>query len=298
MLATVERFGATTITLYNGADELPAGPGYAMQADLPAGGARDLFGSGWGRIGARTIRKSGELIADDRATLEAAADALRGLSQQRGALYVRMDSGAVRWCNARCIRVAAPRSVENTLFLPVTLEWVQLDPYWRGERHGGGWVLDADTYGSPPGTIYLDQGRYFDEDTGDVITLVNVIGATGGAITNDGNTPVYDPLIIITAGGDPITYVKVSGPYCEWEWSGTLAAGHALAFDAGALQIYQYDPAAATITTDEYANLSFTSNHKIADWFQLLPGINAIEVTATGTDATATATFKFDNGFM
>lgn len=290
MLATVERFGDTAITLYNGADDLPAGPGYATQADLPAGGARDLFGSGWGRIGARTIRKSGELIADDRATLEAAADALRGLSQQRGALYVRMDSGAVRWCNARCIRVAAPRSVENTLFLPVTLEWVQLDPYWRGERHGGGWVLDALIFGTPAETVYLDTGRHFDEAVGDGFTLADAPDPTTGTITNDGNTPVYDPIITITAGASDISYVRVKGWQCEWEWTGTLAAGDQLVVDCGALTV-------TNDGADAYSGFGFTSDHLIPDWFQLMPGGNGIGVEVTTASTDATVTFQFDDGY-
>jgi hypothetical protein len=291
MLATVERFGTTTITLYNGVDDLPAGPGYATQADLPAGGARDLFGSGWGRTGARLVRKSGELIADSTAALETAADALRGLAQQRDTLYIRTDSGALRLATARCTRVVAPRAAENTLFLPVALEWIVLDPYFRGEHHGGGWHLDGITFDTPPATVYLDTGRHFDEATGDSFTLASAPSPTTGNIFNNGNTPIYDPIIKITAGATAITFVRVKGWNCEWTWTGTLAAGKQLIMDAGALTI-------TNDGADAYSGLAFTSNHFIPDWFQMIPGLPGIEVEVTTVSTDATVGFFYDDGYM
>jgi hypothetical protein len=51
------------LTLYDGSDDVPAGPAYAHYADIAAGGAVDLFGVGQSPSGALSLRKSGELIA-------------------------------------------------------------------------------------------------------------------------------------------------------------------------------------------------------------------------------------------
>jgi hypothetical protein len=290
VLGIVERFGTTTITLYNGADDLPAGPGYATHSDLPAGGARDLFGSGWGRIGARVVRKSGELIADTAAELQTAADALRALSQQRDTLYVRMDSGAVRTVTARCTKVAAPRTSEHTLFLPVQLEWVILDPCFRGEHHGGGWHFNGPVLTPQEPQVYFDTGRYFDEATGDVITLSDAPDPTVNFVANNGNTPIYDPIITITATANPISYVKVTGTNCEWEWTGTLAATKKLVVNCGALTV-------TNDGVDAYSGFGFTADHHIPDWFQLLPGNNNLIIEATTVSTDATATFDFSDGY-
>lgn len=286
MSGIITAFGATALTLYDGADDLGDGPAYAQYQQLPIGGASD----GWGILsapsGIKSIVKSGLLLADSIGELKTLADALRALKGQRRALYLSMGDGTVRWITARCDNVLMPRSAEHTLFLPVELRFSGIDRNWRGERHGAGWTLDSGEY--------LDAGLAFDEVTGDVFTLTGG-GATVCALTNAGNAPALRPKLTITAGSADITAITITATVdsgaVSLTFAGTVTVGHSLVIDGDALSVLNN-------AIDAHSSLTrHSTNHTIVELLRIPPGGASYTITLTGGGTGSQAVFSYYNGW-
>lgn len=276
------------LTLYDGSDDVPAGPAYAHYADIAAGGAVDLFGVGQSPSGALSLRKSGELIADSVTDLQTQADRLRALKGKAGKLFISMGDETSRWTYARCERVSMPRGAEHTLFLPVVLDFTQLDANWRGEHHGGNggvaWLLDSGEF--------FDTGRAFDELTGDSVTLTGS-GATALPLLNNGNAPVTSVRLLITAGSAPITALEITHATLGIDllYSASVASAATLIIDSGMRQV-------TNTGVGDWAHLSrVTPTHFYPGLLVIPPGGATYTVTLTGGGVGSTVVVVYDEAY-
>jgi hypothetical protein len=104
---------------------------------------------------------------------------------------------------------------------------------------------------------------------------------TGTAVTvavrNNGNAPVYDPIITVTAGTAAITALTVTvGTETALSWAGTLGAGNDLVIDCGA-QTIRNDG------TDAYSGFSYGAGHTVGYWVGLgATATTTISISHTG----------------
>lgn len=285
MLGIIERFGSVTITLYDHEDDLGAPPAYSSYQDLPSGGAADGRGTAQSRTGRRAIRKRGELMASTRTELQTLADALLALREKRAELYVRLPDDTVRSMTARCDNVIMPTTYQHSLFVPVEIIWSGLDPYWKGEQHGGGWLWDG-------GELW-DSGAVWNEATGNVFALVAGVGAVI-AVVNSGNAPLVRPILSITAGSAAITTLEITATLPDGEidllFAPDIAAGKTLVIDQGR-RIVTNDG------VDARGDLVRDPTHTIAEWLRFEPGTTNVTIAIAGGGAGATATVSGFDGW-
>lgn len=257
-------------------------PGTAPAVDRTlrtAGGFHDADGTGRAEAALPYERSYACVVTEtDAVTLRATVTALRGLSRKRAKLWrEQVDDGDREWCWARLLTV--PMEQATYLAQAVELRFLILSP-WQGVRHSSGWVLDD-------GEV-LDDGLYLDE------TGKYTLSSSPKAITlANGDAPVRDVTITITAGGAAITALTVANATasCKWAYTGTIASGKKLIMQAGikALKNDGVDAYGADFALDGAAHLS-------PWWFELAPGNNAVTVTFTGGSTDSTITFEYCEG--
>lgn len=114
-------------------------------------------------------------------------------------------------------------------------------------------------------------------------------GPLGLNVTSDGNAPVTDPVITITASGS-ITSIQIVcvAAGVDLTWTGTLSAGQSLVIDCGA-------PSVLKAGANAYSGLTLGAGHTARGWLPLAAGINVLTVYANGT---GTASISHYNQWM
>lgn len=181
-------------------------------------------------------------------------DAIRAKQGVRGTLWRRRwdDTTVSQWKTARLLNVRERGSAEQRAhFAKLDLEFETAHAAWRAAA--------ASSVSK---------------------TLVSG-GAAGINMTADGNAPVTDAIITITASGT-ITSLAIKGLHVgiDLRWTGTLANGQALVVDAGAQTVLQSG-------SNAYSGFSLGSGHIAQGWLPMAEGITPLVVESNGPGTVA-----------
>lgn len=280
----IERFGLTSIPAYDPVTDAGTFPSISGLIGNPDGAA-DIYGSNQAPRDKYVLRKSCALVEASSADLQTALDALRARRGERDQLFFRMRDGTVRWLYARLMQIVISQAHNDILRQKLDLSFEIHPQNWNGEQHGADWTLDSGEY--------FDTGLYFDQGTGDVVTLSAGSGNNNNfAITNNGNSPVKNAVLTIAAGSVDITNVVItSGKGSHLIYAGTITAGQDLIIDCGAWSVNNNG-------AGDYDNFSLGGSHEIDYWVILDPGSNPFTVVLTGGGTDSTITFEFADGWQ
>lgn len=270
-----ERFGVITLPEYN--REMNMAPVAAVQRIVAtAAGAFDADGSGRaGQQFPHPLTVEAIVFEEAAADLRVALDALRAAVGTRAWLLRRADDDdTIHRALCRLASMEVQRSYEQRrAYQPVTLQFLQLSA-WQG---GGGeaWTLDDGEFFDD--ALWFDAAQY---------TWSIGTSPTTETISNNGNLPVTDAIFTITAGSSALSNPILTGGGMDLRYTGTIAAGEALAIDCGALSVLN-DGANA------YSTFALGANHTLETWCSLAPGDTDITLTVTGTTTGATWNVSF-----
>lgn len=211
-------------------------------------------------------------------TLRTLEDSLRAAVGTRAKLYRRArNDETVHWCYARLAGMPYDTDSKEKSWRNISLDFQQLTR-WHGVRHDDPWTFDS-------GEIF-DDALIFDEE---VPTVLDSNPKTT-VVANNGNIPIRDAQIIVTAAGSNITVVSFVATNINLTWTGTLLAGQALAIN---------DSAASVLNNgaNGYTGLVRNSGHAIENWFEFPPGNTNLVVTRNGGSAASTIAIIFRDGW-
>lgn len=227
---------------------------------LPGGAMYDTWGTADAWAYGDTITARGAIHNTGGSAFMTAHDNLKALIGTRSKLWAKMaDGSSTRWRYARLLKTTATRAIENTNWLDVELTFRNESTNWNGTARSVNGTLDT-----TPKTV---------------------------TVTNNGNTPVRNAIITITAAGSSISFVSVSVSGVSYiTWAGTLAAGNALVIDCGAGSVKNNG-------ADAYDGFALDGSHTIREWLRLDPGTNTVSVARTGGSTSSTVNFSFSDGW-
>ena len=257
-------FGSLSIPQVGASHEIsPARPPVYL-IPLQTGGAFDPQGSETPRGGAQSIQVHGVLTAATPAALATAYAAWAAALGTRATLTrVIATSGLDReeTATARLVAMQAVRTPGWATLQPIDLAFAVSSACWKGAAHSVG----PTALTTAPQTVTL---------------------------ANDGNKPVFDPVITITAAGTAITKVELAivAVSCAIEWEGSVAAGEALVIDCGARSIKNDGD-------DAYSGFALASGHANRAWIELAAGNNSLVVTRTGGSTSSTVAATYNDGW-
>ena len=205
-----------------------------------------------------TLRYSGIIRGISSAAPLADLNALKALHGHRDVLTRVSDNGILNhWCYARLLEIPAERSVEHVLHQPLEFMFEVLCG-WRGTIRASSTELTTS-----PATI---------------------------ALQNDGDTPVTDLAITLTAGAADVTYLRLDYTgdtgNTSLEFTGLVVAGTDLVLQCGV-------PSIRNNGVDAYSNLFYLAGHSLAGWLQLDRGAHNVTAYRTIT-AVGNPTLHFD----
>jgi|GEM_PF-1338515 len=291
MLLTYTQFRGVPLPIYDPVEGVGGWPARSSYTDMAGDGAFRLYGAQRSPRATRTERRQGMLLIEDTgsdptvalAALDSAFGALKAEIGRTGRLDAQGGGGNAYWTDAELLDVRAtaePRTLfrfRRYVALDVETELILPTPFWYGNRHGtGGWTWDSG--------VAWDSGYLWD-DVADQYTL-DVSPKTLN-IANDGNLPVKNAILTVTAAGTPITNLIIGIGAATCTYAGTIAVGQSLVIDTGAMSV-------TNTGVGDYAN--FTPPATQAEWLVLQPGNNDVVVTRTG-GANATILFEFSDHF-
>lgn len=276
---TFERFGTTTLPVYDPRAPLDSGQPILQGIDTPSG-TYDALGSERAKLGKVTLNYGCSIIADTAALVETEAATLRALVGKRDKLYIVTPSGGIRWLYARLGPIRSTRVPDFPGRLDLELPFEVYIPIWNGNHHGDGWLLDSG--------IYLDSGYVLDESG-----AFQFLTPYTPTVTNDGDYPVSNAVITVTAAGTNITEITIAKTgQTNLKWTGTLAVGKSLVIDCGNYTV-KNDGVALSPT-----GITRQSGHVIAEWLIFDPGSNMLSVTRTGGSTDSTLAFDYSDGYV
>lgn len=211
-------------------------------------------------------------------TLRTLEDSLRAAVGTRAKLYRRArDNEEVHWCYARLTGMPYDTSSKDKSWRTISLDFQQLTR-WYGVRHDDPWTFDS-------GELF-DDALVFDEDEPTILnTNPKVV-----TVTNNGNIPIRDAQIVITAAGSPITVLIISNDDIDLAFLGTVDTGDSLTIDAGAWTVINSG-------VDAYEDFDVGFQHFIEPWLEFPPGDTQITIARTGGSAASTAAIVFRDGW-
>ena len=277
------RFGLTPLSQYDVQFSNATAPADIATVGLVGGGVYDAYGTGAARQKYPfQMRYQCTAVGPTESVARDQINALKALIGSRAKLW-RTEAGATipkaHWCWARLADVDdSMRAQMPNWIVPVTLGFTIMGP-WKGLQHRDGW--------------YFDSGQFFDAGLAFDSNEKTVLGANPRTVVvdNNGNLPVRDAVLWITAGTAAITALKIGiAGVTEFEYTGTIAAGTRLTIDCENKNVLNG-------TAPGWADLALTANHKIADWLVLQPGNNDVVVTRTGGNTDSTIEFRYSDGW-
>lgn len=280
----LERFGIRTLPPYN--SEMTESPIPAAIAFVETtGGIYDNDGNGRSRQALPfALRYQGVILENLMTDTRAYVDMFRPLVGIRSKLYRRArDNDEVHWCYARLVAMPYETNTKDKAWRTVTLDFQQLSR-WHGARHDDPWTFDS-------GEVF-DDGLILDEESPTILDTNPKVTA----VINNGNIPIQDAQIFLTAAGSNITAVtftgtnSVAGITINLTWTGTLTAGQILIINDAASSVLNNG-------VNAYTGLVRNSGHNIAPWFEFAPGTTNITVTRTGGSAASTIAIIFRDGW-
>ena len=259
----LERFGAITLPVAMSKETLTP---VAADARIVATAAGAFDADGAGRSAQQFPHSLSYQVIVNEATLAAqrtAIDALRAAVGTRAYLYRRADdNNAVHRALCRLVAMPHDRAFDHQGFLPIRLEFKQLQP-WQGAATS--WTLDDGE--SLDDGLDLDSSTYFAALSTSPASQVVTVG---------GNLPVRAVLITISAGSGTLLNPIITAPNVDLRWVGAIPAGQSLVIDAGALSVLVNG-------ADAYSGLYLGGTHTVERWIELAPGASVVTLTIGGT---------------
>jgi hypothetical protein len=255
----LSKFGSNTLPGYD--YDWTAGTAETVQAIVAGvgGAAFDAYGFGDApSVLPFTVNYKCAVVSATAAIMRTTFDLWRSLRGQQLKLYrTAEDDATEQWAWARLMQVQASNSPSNQKMLWQPLELVfQVMSTWNGADHSEDFALTA----------------------GDT---------TACAMDNDGNVPVADCVLTVTAGDAAITALTVTiGAMCSFTYDGTIAISKSLVIDCGAFSILN-DGA------DAYVDFELGAGHTVLEWLRLEPGETTVAVAITGGGTGAEAVFVY-----
>jgi hypothetical protein len=253
------KFGTTNLPIYDFSWD--AGTPESVQALVRSvgGPAFDAYGTDDAPASMPyTLNYKCIALAATAAALRTTLDGLRVLRGKRLKLYRQAeDDDTEHWAWARLIQVSADNRVSDSkmIWQALTLTF-QVSTGWNGADHSEDFALTA----------------------GDT---------TACAMDNDGNVPVADCVLTVTAGDAAITALTVTiGAVCSFTYDGTIAIGESLVIDCGAFSVLNDGD-------DAYADFELNAGHSVLEWLRLEPGETTVAVAITGGGTGAEAVFVY-----
>lgn len=277
-----ERFGTTTLPIYEPKDDIGPAPARQGMVKTP-GGFFAVNGTETLDPDSKRFTVRRQIIENTSAALITTYYALRELRGVRDKLYRRRDDDVIEWAYAWLVGCESDREPKNITVLDVDLTFELHSVQWYGVEHNAGWVFDS-------GELF-DTGLYF--DSADFTFTLNTSPKTV-TVTNGGNDTVRNCIITVTAGSAAITALVIervigATTYEHLTYSGSIASAEALVIDCGADSVENNG-------TGDYANFARGASHKTSWLLQLLKGDNSIKVTITGGSTDSTILFTFSDG--
>lgn len=213
------------------------------------------------------------LVAESAVGMTALWDGLtamrwRGLQR----LTIRTDSGAERWCMAKCIGIQAPRDQRRptAIHLPVTLTFYVPYPRWMGEGSEATAEWEVSEW---------DTAEW--EDSGTLITTTDDL-----TITNNGSDYAF-PRVLVAADSAVSSLVvqrldDLGNVLEQVSYTGALVAYDLLDINTRTQTVM--------LNGDDAYDTDF--DNITADWLRLNPGSNTIRVTLN-SGATAYVSLLF-----
>jgi len=236
-------------------------------------GGIDQYGTGWAPTAIANLVFNFVLVSstlEGMQPLRDAASAMRGWGV--GQLYFQPTDTALeeRWVHARInnISMSQKLSAHTDRFQPVELSLQVTQPFWnlKGTERlwgdGGKWddsgLWDGNS-SAPAPTSITTSGTMTITNNGNVFTLARVL------IINDSGSTISNPII---------RRIKDGAIADEVRYYGTIANNDWLEINSRSQRVLM-----GVSGDDVYSDF----DHLNADWFQLLPGSNSIQVYVTGT---------------
>jgi hypothetical protein len=274
------------LAAFNPEDEAEIGTAATRYHELPSGGVYDLRGTTQIMPGERTVRHTGLVLEQTAPAFQALMDGYRSLYGKRGRLYALTEAGQPRWADARVVDVLPVARTPQSIYR-FTGYWARevetrfdlLSPVWYGVRHG---LVEAFTTG-----LDLGSGDMLG-DVADQVTLDTTPKTF--TLTNEGNAPVTNIILTITAVGTPITSLRLQSGLADWTWAGSVAVGQTLTINVGAWSITNH-------TTPAYSGLTRNAGQLQSAWLTLMPGSNNLTVTREG-GANSTFLASYNDSWM
>lgn len=219
------RFDDVDLPMLEATQNIGTGRADSPRTRLPSGGAYRMNGTDRARRGETTVRATGQIVGTTLAQVEAGYVALRGLWGRYAKLYRKGDgTGADQWVWAECVDVPLDRE-RRRLWMPVDMTFVVDSAFWHGTTHGVGatWGDPLVTWGS--GYTWGDVADLYTLDTSPK-TIIS---------TNEGNYPVDDAVLTVTAGALDLTGLTLVNTRNRtgFAWVNTLKATRKLEINIG-----------------------------------------------------------------
>lgn len=276
------RFGTLDLPQYDVAFNAGPAPADIATVGLVGGGAFDPYGAGAApQKYPYQIRYSCAVVGPSASAANTKINALKAKIGTYAKLWrTTIPDGVDHWCWARLNDVDDSMRARMPMWnVPLTLGFT-VTGRWHGLQHDLGWYFDD-------GIFYFDEGRAFD---GDELTVLSSSPQTV-VVDNDGNQPVRDAVINVTAKVAPITYLKIGiAGVTEFYYDGTIAVNKTLVVNCKNKSV-KNDGVSA------WNDFHLTGNHVVADWLVLQSGNNSVVVTKTGGGTTSTIEFAFSDGW-
>lgn len=249
-------FDGLTLGQAGAEDEIPLEFVSALQTLPGQAGAYDHFGYEQVRR-PLTIRRSYKLVASGGNDIGDLLDQLRAKANLgRRWLVVEMTGGEQRGTWAKLINVKVKHTIENLVYVPVTLTFQVPWPWFEDEDQI--WRLDT-------GRL-LDDGLTFDGN------YTSRSGPGNVTIVNNGGDVITRGMIVITGAVTNPSLLNRANNY-TFTYFGTVAAGSTLFIDIGAQSVYEAGVAAWT-------NLTIPNDQ--IGLFRIEPGSNLITFSGGG----------------
>lgn len=265
------KFGSFSLPLWNKRDNVSMGNHGGAVSDLVGGGAYDSYGYGDAPERAHTISTTFEIIDTSVINVQKTRDGIRALAGTKERLYASFPDESLRFAWARLARVRMERRYDFIFYQPVELEFEIVSPGWRSAT---GWTLD-DGENLDTGLLLDYNGSSWTPTATDYPLSVPTFG----------NRMVTDAQIVIVAGSDSISQIRVQCGSCDWTWKSTVPAGDMLTIDCGTRSVKLEG-------ADAYTYMTLNAGHTVADWLQLQPGSNTVTISYTG-NASGSALIAF-----
>lgn len=274
-------FGTTALPQYDAAFSIGPAPADVATVGLAGGGVYDAYGTGTARQRYPIqLRYACSVVGPSESTVRAEINALKALIGTYAKLW-RTEAGAAiparQWCWARLVDIDDSMRARMTHWnVPIAMSFMIVGP-WKGLQHRASWTFDSG--------LFFDAGLAFDSNEKTTLTT----SPQTIVVDNNGNLPVRDTVLWITAGDAAITYLKIGVTgVTEFYYDGTLAAGAKLTIDCETKSVLN-------VAAAGWNDLHLTANHKVADWLVLQPGNNNVIVTTTGGGTGSTIEFRYSD---